>query len=94
MGNGLDPIKYEVFIRRLKTILEEGRQAIAMVSGSPAIAEGGESMTSLYDGNGKGTINHAVGTAIWQSEITVIPTSTGVISGAQRVVQDTVKPLY
>ncbi len=57
-----------------------------------------------YDGNGtgnrKGTVNHGVGTTIWQSEITVIPTSTGVIPGAvltdnvQRVVQDTVKPLY
>ena len=47
-----------------------------------------------YNGNKKGTINHPLGTTIWQSEITVIPTSTGVISGAQRVVQDTVKPLY
>ncbi|MBI3754034.1 MAG: hypothetical protein HY266_08350 [Deltaproteobacteria bacterium] len=47
-----------------------------------------------YDGDKKGTIKHLAGTTIWQSEITVIPESTGVISGAQRVVQDTVKPLY
>ncbi len=38
----LDPVKYEVFVRRLFTVLEEGRKAIAMVSGSPAIVEGGE----------------------------------------------------
>jgi len=41
MNLNLDPIKYEVFVRRMRIILEEGRQAIAMVSGSPAIAEGG-----------------------------------------------------
>ena len=41
MNNGVDPIKYEVFIGRLKSILEEGRQAIAMVSGSPAIVREG-----------------------------------------------------
>ena len=59
MDKALDPIKYEVLIRRLKTILEEGRQAIAMVSGSPAIAEGGEFMTSFYDGGGRGVLTAA-----------------------------------
>ena len=54
MSIELDPVKYEVFVRRLNSVLEEGRQAVAMVSGSPAIVEGGEFMTSLYDGNGKG----------------------------------------
>lgn len=53
-----------------------------------------------YDGNKKGTISHAIGATVWQSEITALPTSTGVISGAvltgniQRVVQGTVRPLY
>ncbi len=65
----LDTVKYEIFIRRLATILEEGRKAIAMVSGSPAIVEGGECMTSFYDpeGNGiltaSGTLFHVVGPA-------------------------------
>ena len=65
----LDPVKYEVFVRRLSSVLEEGRQAVAMVSGSPAIVEGGEFMTSLYEGNGKGiltaagTLFHVMGSA-------------------------------
>lgn len=67
MNTQLDPIKYEVFIRRLGTVLEEGRKAIAMVSGSPAIVEGGECMTSFYDADGNGiltasgTLFHVVG---------------------------------
>jgi N-methylhydantoinase B len=52
----LDPIKYEIFVRRLATVLEEGRKAIAMVSGSPAIVEGGECMTSFYDAEGEGIL--------------------------------------
>ena len=69
MSDSLDPIKYEVFMRRLKSILEEGRQAIAMVSGSPAIVEGGEFMTSFYNGDGmgiltaSGTLFHVVGSS-------------------------------
>ncbi len=69
MKTELDPVKYEVFVRRLNSVLEEGRQAVAMVSGSPAIVEGGEFMTSLYDGNGKGiltaagTLFHVMGSA-------------------------------
>jgi predicted RNA binding protein YcfA (HicA-like mRNA interferase family) len=53
-----------------------------------------------YDGNKKGTISHAINTIVYQSEITALPTSTGVISGLvltgsiQRVVQGTVRPLY
>lgn len=63
----LDPAKYEVFVERLRSLLEEGRTAITMVSGSPAVVEGGESMTSLYDGKGKailtatGTVFHVTG---------------------------------
>jgi len=65
----LDPINYEVFVRRLTTVLEEGRQAVAMTSGSPAIVEGGEFMTSLYEEDGKGiltaagTLFHVMGSA-------------------------------
>ncbi len=67
MDKKLDPIRYEVFVRRLATVLEEGRTAIAMVSGSPAIVEGGECMTSFYDADGNGvltatgTLFHVVG---------------------------------
>ena len=59
MSENLEPVSYEVFVGRSKSILEEGRQAIAMISGSPAIAEGGEFMTSFYDGNGKGILTAA-----------------------------------
>jgi N-methylhydantoinase B len=55
----LDPIKYEVFVRRLITLLAEARTAIAMVSGSPAIVEGGECMASIYDGEGRGILTAA-----------------------------------
>lgn len=67
MTEELDPIKFEVFYRRLKSVLEEGRVAVAMVSGSPAIVEGGEMMTSFYDGDGNailtatGTLFHVLG---------------------------------
>lgn len=52
-----------------------------------------------YDGNTRGTVNHAIGTTIWQSEIVVIPKSTGIISNVvagsiARVVQVRVMPLY
>ena len=59
MAGSLDPVKFEVFFKRLMTILEEGRKAIAMTSGSPAIVEGGEFMTSFYGGEGKGVLTAA-----------------------------------
>ena len=65
----IDPVKYEVFVKRLVTMLEEGRQAVAMTSGSPPIVEGGEFMTSLYEEDGKGiltaagTLFHVMGSA-------------------------------
>ncbi|MFC2008096.1 hydantoinase B/oxoprolinase family protein [Chloroflexota bacterium] len=68
-SNELDPVKYEIFVGRLRSILEEGRLAVLMVCGSPAVAEGGECMTSIYDGDGKailtasGTLFHVTGSA-------------------------------
>ncbi|MDP2954767.1 MAG: hydantoinase B/oxoprolinase family protein, partial [Chloroflexota bacterium] len=53
MDESLDPIKYEIFRHRLFSILEEGRATIGMVSGSPAIVEGGECMLSFYDAEGR-----------------------------------------
>jgi len=52
MGKELDPIQYEIFRHRLFNILEEGRIAVGMVSGSPVVVEGGETMCSFYDSNG------------------------------------------
>ncbi len=69
MSVDLDPVKYEVLVQRLSSVLEEGRQAVAMISGSPAIVEGGEFMTSLYGGDGRGvmsaagTLFHVMGSA-------------------------------
>ncbi len=52
MKTTIDPARYEMFRHRLYYILEEGRIAIGMVSGSPIVVEGGESMCSFYDGDG------------------------------------------
>ena len=52
MSITLDPIQYEVFSHRLFNILEEGRIAMKMVSGSPVVVEGGETMCSFYTSEG------------------------------------------
>jgi len=63
----IDLVKYEVFRHRLFSILEEGRIAIKMVSGSPVVVEGGETMCSLHRADGStilvaaGILLHAVG---------------------------------
>jgi hypothetical protein len=45
-------------------------------------ASGSACVRRAYDGNGTtGTTNHASGTVIYQSEISVLPISTGVVSG-------------
>ncbi|MFC1815487.1 hydantoinase B/oxoprolinase family protein [Thermodesulfobacteriota bacterium] len=51
-SNDVDPIRYEMFRHRLFNIAEEGRIAIQQVSGSPAVVEGGECMSSFYDRDG------------------------------------------
>jgi len=52
MAFEIDPVRYEVFRHRLFNILEEGRIAIKMVSGSPVVVEGGETMCSLHRADG------------------------------------------
>ncbi|MBI3077818.1 MAG: hypothetical protein HYY85_12680, partial [Deltaproteobacteria bacterium] len=47
-GAKLDPVQYEIFSHRLFHLLEEGQIAIRMVSGSPVVAEGGETMCAFY----------------------------------------------
>jgi len=67
MKQGLETIRYEIFRRRLFNILEEGRVAMGMVSGSPVVVEGGETMCSFHttDGNtilvAAGILLHAIG---------------------------------
>jgi hypothetical protein len=52
-----------------------------------------------FDGNGNGTTSHGSGTQIWQSEFSVLTTSTGVVPGAiltgniKRVVQGNILSL-
>lgn len=48
----VDPVRYEMFRHRLFNILEEGRSAMQLVSGSPVVVEGGECMSSFYDAGG------------------------------------------
>ena len=52
MSNEIDPVRYEVFCHRLFNIMEEGRIAIGMVSGSPVVVEGGETSCSLHLADG------------------------------------------
>lgn len=52
MEQEIDPVKYEIFRHRLFHILEEGRIAMKMVSGSPVVVEGGETCCSLCTADG------------------------------------------
>ena len=45
----LDPIEFDILSYRLYSIINEGRQAVMRVSGSPVVAEGGESLFAVYD---------------------------------------------
>ncbi len=71
-----------------------GTGAVACGAGCAACLGTNGCTRRAYDGNNKGTVRHVIGTNIWQSEITALPQSTGVVSNAQRVVQGTVSPLY
>ncbi|MBC8274661.1 MAG: hydantoinase B/oxoprolinase family protein [Chloroflexi bacterium] len=67
MPQGIDPIKYEIFRHRLHSILEEGRIAMRMVSGSAVAVEGGETCTGFFTPEGEtlcvatGVLPHAAG---------------------------------
>jgi len=64
----LSPVDFEILSYRLYSIVNEGRQAIMRVSGSPVVAEGGEALFALYDPHGFtsslacGLLLHMVGT--------------------------------
>jgi len=59
MSERIDAIKYEIFTHRLWRILEEGRIAMKMVSGSSVVVEGGETLSCFYDTNGVPTLSAA-----------------------------------
>jgi N-methylhydantoinase B len=67
MAQEIDPVKYEIFRHRLYNILEEGRIAIRMVSGSAVAVEGGETCTGFFTPEGEtvciatGVLPHATG---------------------------------
>jgi N-methylhydantoinase B len=48
----VDPIRYEMFLHRLWAIGEEGRMTLQRVTASPIVSQGGECMSSFYDGTG------------------------------------------
>src|SRR3990172_1091194 len=50
--DSIDPVKYEIFRHRIFNILEEGRIAMRMVSGSAVVVEGGETLCSFYTSDG------------------------------------------
>lgn len=48
----IDPVRYQIFRNRIYNILEEGRITIRKVTGSPVVAEGGETLCSFYTSEG------------------------------------------
>lgn len=48
----VDPITYEILRHRLFSLLQEGRYAMARVSGSPVATEAKETLTSVYKADG------------------------------------------
>lgn len=64
----LDPIEFDILSHRLYSIINEARQAVMRVSGSPVVAEGGEALFAAYDPYGFtsslacGLLLHVIGT--------------------------------
>jgi N-methylhydantoinase B len=90
MAEELDPIQYEIFRHRLFNILEEGRIAVGMVSGSPVVVEGGETMCSFYDAEGvpiltaAGVLLHCIGAmGFVQTAIEWYEKDPGILEGDQ-----------
>jgi N-methylhydantoinase B len=71
----LDPIEFDILSYRLYSIINQGRQAILRVSGSPVVAEGGEALFAVYDPYGStsslacGLLLHMIGTEGFIREI-------------------------
>src|SRR3989304_9983492 len=64
----LDPVEFDILSHRLYSIINEGRQAVMRVSGSPVVSEGGEALFAVYDPYGStstlacGLLLHMIGT--------------------------------
>jgi len=67
MVDKIELAQYEIYRHRLFNVLEEGRLAMKMVSGSSVVVEGGETMCSMHNTDGttvlvaSGILLHAIG---------------------------------
>lgn len=84
----LDPIEFDILSYRLYSIINEGRQAVMRVSGSPVVAEGGEALFAVYDPYGStsslacGLLLHMIGTEGFIREILELQSeSPGIYDG-------------
>src|SRR4030066_161846 len=84
----LDPIEFDILSYRLYSIINEGRQAVMRVSGSPVVAEGGEALFAVYDPYGStaslacGLLLHMIGTEGFIREILELQSeSPGIFDG-------------
>jgi N-methylhydantoinase B len=74
-GGLVSDIEYEILSYRLYSLVNEARQAIMRVSGSPVVAEGGEALFGLYNQEGLtsslacGLLLHIIGTQGFIKEI-------------------------
>ena len=74
-GVELTDIEYEILSYRLYAMVNEARQAVLRISGSPVVAEGGEALYALYNAEGLGTVLacglllHMIGTQGFVDEI-------------------------
>lgn len=58
-GEEIDPVVYEILKHRLFSYLQEGRHAMAKVSGSPIATEAKETMCAVYNAKGDGVLSAA-----------------------------------
>lgn len=84
----LGPIEFDILSYRLYSIINEGRQAVMRVSGSPVVAEGGEALFAIYDPYGStsslacGLLLHMIGTEGFIREILELQSeSPGIFDG-------------
>lgn len=84
----LDPIEFDILSHRLYSIINEARQAVMRVSGSPVVAEGGEALFAVYDAYGLtsslacGLLLHVMGTEGFIREILELQSDTpGIFEG-------------
>lgn len=84
----LDPIEFDILSYRIYSIMNECREAVMRVSGSPVVAEGGEALFAIYDSYGStsclacGLLLHMIGTEGFIREILELQSeSPGIFDG-------------